>query len=100
MAENDIGNAGIFHRSAVMQRLDVGNGVEPAAAEIALRAADDRAAVAHVILRDNEIAVCVQKACKMVIAADVLGNAVHDLNDRLGAFLGKPFAAVELLAAA
>ena len=56
--------------------------------------------MAHVILRDNEIAVRIQKTRKMVIAADVLGNAVYDLNDRLGAFLGKPFAAVELPAAA
>ena len=89
----------MLRRSLVMKGLDIRDGVHPAAVEVALQIADDGAAVAHMILRRDDIAVLIQKAREMVVAADVLGNAVDELDDGLRLRLRKPLAAVQLTAA-
>jgi hypothetical protein len=67
-----------------VQALFVGDGREPAAVEVALDAAGaDGRAVAHVVVRDDEIALLRQKAGEAVVARDVLGDAVDQLDDRL-----------------
>lgn len=67
----------------------------PAAAEIPIRAARFYGkAVPHVIVRADSEAPFGQKVCKMVIASDVLGNAVDDLHHRARRSLRRPERAV------
>ena len=83
-------------RRAVMQALDILHRAHPAAVKIALHvAACQRAAVAHVILRHDHVAVLCEEGREMIVAQDMLGDAVHDLHDRLRRALRRPPAAMD-----
>ena len=99
MAENEIGDAGILGCDALVQGADVVGHFDPAVlvGGIAqILGILGGIAVAQMVLGADQIAVVGHKAGKAVITANVLGDAVHQLENRLGcAVFRGPGAAIE-----
>ena len=83
MAENIIGQIRVLRGNFVVQALFILDRRQPAAGEIASEAVFRGAAVAHVIVGSDDITMLRQKFRKRVIASDMLGDAVNELDDGL-----------------
>ena len=84
MAEENIGQVGIFRPGIGKQLVGIRHRAEPAAVEIALNALPiDGLAVAHMILRHHQEAQTVQILGKSVIPLHKFRDAVDDLQNRL-----------------
>ena len=83
VAENIIGQIRVLRGNFVVQALFILDRRQPAAGEIASEAVFRGAAVAHVIVGSDDITMLRQKFRKRVIASDMLGDAVNELDDGL-----------------
>ena len=83
-----------------MQALFVLDRRQPAAGKIALEPILHRAAVSHMIVSGDDIAMLRQKVRKLVIAADMLSDAVNQLNNSLRLPFRLPERAVQTACAA
>ena len=83
-----------------MQALFVLDRRQPAAGKIALEPILHRAAVSHMIVSGDDIAMLRQKFRKLVIASDMLGDAVNQLNNSLRLPFRLPERAVQTACAA
>ena len=100
MAKDEVRQGRILRGDLVVQALFILYGREPTAGEIALHAVFHRTAVAHVVVRGDDVAVRIQKTREFVIPSDMLGNAVNELDDGLRLALRRPDRAVQAAAAA
>ena len=95
MPEKHIGKVWEFLAGILQQLTAVLHGSEPAAVEIALNAfAADGFAVTHMVFRYYQKSQPVQIPGKIVIALDILCNAVNDLKNRNRRLLRCPATAV------
>ena len=83
-----------------MQALLILDRRQPAAGEIALDAVADGAAVAHVIVRGHNIAVGGQEVREIIIAGNMLRDAVDELHNGFGLRIRLPDGAVQAATAA
>ena len=96
--EENVRQVGVFLMHDVVQPVNIPDNVVPAVAlgeEALLAAVVDGFAVAEMIVADDDEAVIGEEAGKVVIALDMLGNAVLYLHDAARLAVRRPLADVD-----
>ena len=97
MAEQHIGKIREFRHGILHQLAGILNGSKPATMEVASDTVFIQGfTVAHMIFRNHQIAKRIQIPGKLVIPLHPFGNAVDDLQYRLGFSFRSPAAEVDL----
>ena len=94
VTENEIRLSGILRRRLVVQRADILHRLFPAvflAEKAEMRFVRRALSVAELVVQHHDVAVFGEKRGKRVVPGDMLGDAVHDLNDADGVSLREIF---------